>query len=136
KRRSRRRKQGRKLPRGARSAQNSYVGSLTSHIARATVAQTMKEVSMEKRSVATLRDRGQLTIPADVRKQAQLEEGAVVEFEVREEGLLLRPKIVLDDVHLDEGFIRSVIDATATAYADLRADEEAWAEELAERAVL
>ncbi len=48
---------------------------------------------MEKRSMATLRDRGQLTIPADVRKQAQLEEGAVVEFEVREEGLLLRPRL-------------------------------------------
>jgi AbrB family looped-hinge helix DNA binding protein len=96
----------------------------------------MKEVDMEKRSVATLRDRGQLTIPADVRKQAQLEEGAVVEFEVREEGLLLRPKIVLDDVQLDEGFIQGVIDSTATAYASLRADKEAWTEELAERAVL
>jgi AbrB family looped-hinge helix DNA binding protein len=96
----------------------------------------MKEVSMEKRSMATLRERGQLTIPADVRKQAHLEEGAVVEFEVREEGLLLRPKIVLDDVQLDEEFIRTVIDATATAYAALRADDDAWAEELAERAVL
>lgn len=91
---------------------------------------------MEQRSVATLRERGQLTIPADVRKRAHLEEGAVVEFEVREEGVFLRPKIVLDDVQLDEEFIRSVIDSTAVAYADLRADDEAWAEELAERAVL
>jgi AbrB family looped-hinge helix DNA binding protein len=96
----------------------------------------MKEDNMEKRSVATLRERGQLTIPADVRKQAHLAEGAVLEFEVREEGLLLRPKIVLDDVHLDEEFIRAVINSTATAYAALRADGDAWAEELAERAVL
>jgi AbrB family looped-hinge helix DNA binding protein len=96
----------------------------------------MKEDAMNKRSMATLRERGQLTIPAEVRKQAHLEEGAVVEFEVREEGLLLRPKLVLDDVPLDEDFIRNVIDSTATAYADLRADEHAWADELAERDVL
>ena len=91
---------------------------------------------MDKRSVANLRERGQLTIPAEVRKQAQLEEGAVVEFEVHEEGLFLRPKIVVDDVQLDEDFIRSVIDSTATAYEELRADKDAWAQELAERAVL
>lgn len=91
---------------------------------------------MDKRSVAVLRERGQLTIPAEVRKQAQLEEGAVVEFEVRAEGLFLRPKIVLDDVQLDEDFIRSVIDSTATAYEALRAGKDAWARELAERAVL
>ena len=91
---------------------------------------------MDKRSTATLRERGQLTIPSEVRKQAHLEEGAVVEFEVREEGLLLRPRIVVDDLALDEEFVRGVIETTTTAYAVLRANDEAWAEEQAERAVL
>lgn len=91
---------------------------------------------MDKRSTATLRERGQLTIPAEVRKQAHLDEGAVVEFEVREEGLLLRPKIIIDDLPLDDEFIRSVLETTAAAYAELREDEDAWADELAERAVL
>lgn len=109
---------------------------MISYFVHATVGQTVKEATMGKRSVATLRERGQLTIPAEIRKQAQLDEGAVVEFEVREDGLLLRPKIVLDDVQLDEDFIRNVIDSTATAYEALRADKDAWAEELAERAVL
>lgn len=91
---------------------------------------------MGSRSVATLRDRGQLTIPARVRKQAHLEEGAVVEFDVRDEGLLLRPRTMLDEAQLDEEFIHSVIGSTVAAYADLRASDEAWAEELAERELL
>ena len=37
---------------------------------------------MDKKTTATIRDRGQVTIPAEVRKQAQLDEGAIVEFEV------------------------------------------------------
>jgi AbrB family looped-hinge helix DNA binding protein len=91
---------------------------------------------MNKRSTATVRERGQLTIPATVRKSAHLEEGAVVEFELLEEGVLLRPKIVVDDLHLDDDFVRSVIGATTDGYAAMRADEAAWAEEQAEREVL
>jgi AbrB family looped-hinge helix DNA binding protein len=90
---------------------------------------------MSKRS-ATVRERGQLTIPAEVRKQAHLEEGAVVEFEVRDEGLLLRPKAVVDDLELDEDFVRSVIETTTAGYAELRANEKAWAEEQSERELL
>ena len=92
--------------------------------------------TLDKRSVATLRERGQLTIPAEVRRKAHLEEGAVVEFEVRDDGLLLRPKIVIDDLELDDAFIRSMIETTTAAYAEMRSDDEAWAEEQAERAVL
>ena len=44
--------------------------------------------------------------------------------------------VVLDDAQLDEEFIRGVIHSTATAYAEMCVDEEAWADELAERAVL
>jgi len=89
-----------------------------------------------KRSTATVRDRGQLTIPATVRREARLEEGAVVEFEVREDGLLLRPKVVFDDVTIDEEFVRSVIDTTTIAYAELRANAADWAAETEERALL
>jgi AbrB family looped-hinge helix DNA binding protein len=85
---------------------------------------------------ATLRERGQLTIPAAVRKEARLEEGAVVEFEVREDGVLLRPKIAVDDLELDHEFVRDVIESTAAGYAELRGAEPAWAEELQERAAL
>ena len=91
---------------------------------------------MTKRSIATLRERGQLTIPAEVRRRAHLKEGAVVEFEVREEGLMLRPKIVVDDLELDDEFVRIVIETTTATYAEMRADADAWAEELAERTVL
>ena len=91
---------------------------------------------MDKRSTATVRERGQLTIPARVRKQARLETGAVVEFEVREDGLRPRPRIVVDDLAIDDEFVRSVIETTTAAYAALRTDDAAWADELAERAVL
>ena len=52
---------------------------------------------MDKKTTATIRDRGQVTIPAEVRKQAQLDEGAIVEFEVLDEGVLLRPKLAIAD---------------------------------------
>jgi len=40
---------------------------------------------------AHLRARGQITIPSEIRKAAHLEEGDVVEMEVTEDGILLRP---------------------------------------------
>lgn len=91
---------------------------------------------MDKKTTATIRDRGQVTIPAGVRKQAQLEEGAVVEFEVREEGVLLRPKIAIAELELDDAFIREVIASTTNAYEELRGERAAWTEEIAERTVL
>lgn len=91
---------------------------------------------MDKKTTATIRDRGQVTIPAEVRKQAQLEEGSVVEFEVREEGVLLRPRIAIADLDLDDTFIREVIASTASGYERLREDAPAWEAELAERSVL
>ena len=57
---------------------------------------------MDKKTTATIRERGQLTIPAEVRKQAQLDEGAIVEFGVRGDGVLLRPRLVIADLDLDE----------------------------------
>ena len=45
---------------------------------------------------ATLRARGQITLPLEVRKAAHLEEDDMVEFELTEEGILLRPCKVID----------------------------------------
>lgn len=46
--------------------------------------------------VSTVRAKGQVTIPASVRKEAGLEEGSLVEFSVTEKGLLMRPKLMID----------------------------------------
>jgi len=46
--------------------------------------------------VATIRNKGQVTIPAHIRKAAHLEEGDPVEFELVAEGILLRPGKVID----------------------------------------
>jgi AbrB family looped-hinge helix DNA binding protein len=44
----------------------------------------------------TLRAKGQLTIPEDIRKAARLEEGDLLEAELTDEGILLRPQKVID----------------------------------------
>lgn len=43
-----------------------------------------------------MRAKGQLTIPAEIRKAAHLEENAPVVFELTERGVLLRPGKVVD----------------------------------------
>lgn len=45
---------------------------------------------------ATLRARGQLTLPDDVRRAARLEDGDLLEVEVTPEGILLRPQKIID----------------------------------------
>ena len=47
-------------------------------------------------SLATVRKKGQVTIPAAVRKAAHLEEGDLVEVEMTTEGILLRPRKLID----------------------------------------
>jgi len=44
----------------------------------------------------TLRARGQLTLPEEIRKAARLDEGDLLEAEVTDEGILLRPQKVID----------------------------------------
>jgi antitoxin PrlF len=47
-------------------------------------------------SFSKIRNKGQITLPADVRKLANLEDGDVVEVEVSEEGdIVLRPRKVI-----------------------------------------
>lgn len=43
-----------------------------------------------------MRAKGQVTIPADIRQAARLEEGDPVEVEIVEDGILLRPKKLID----------------------------------------
>ena len=44
----------------------------------------------------TLRAKGQLTLPEDIRARANLEEGDLLEAEITAEGILLRPQKVID----------------------------------------
>lgn len=44
----------------------------------------------------TLRAKGQLTLPEDIRRAARLEEGDLLDAEIVDDGILLRPKKVID----------------------------------------
>src|SRR5579863_9854858 len=44
----------------------------------------------------TLRAKGQLTLPDDIRRAAHLEEGDLLEAELTADGILLRPQKVID----------------------------------------
>ena len=44
----------------------------------------------------TLRAKGQLTLPEEIRTAARLEEGDLLEAEITENGILLRPQNVID----------------------------------------
>jgi AbrB family looped-hinge helix DNA binding protein len=44
----------------------------------------------------TLRAKGQLTLPEDIRKAAHLEEGDLLEAELTPDGILLRPQKLID----------------------------------------
>ncbi len=56
----------------------------------------LKYESRKMRKTVRVRSKGQLTIPPEVRRAARLEEGDPVEFEVIADGILLRPKKVID----------------------------------------
>ena len=44
----------------------------------------------------TLRAKGQLTLPEEIRRAARLEEGDLLDAEIIEDGILLRPQKVID----------------------------------------
>ncbi len=44
----------------------------------------------------TIREKGQMTIPAEIRKAARLEEGDPIDVELVAEGILLKPRKVID----------------------------------------
>jgi AbrB family looped-hinge helix DNA binding protein len=47
-------------------------------------------------SRTTLRAKGQLTLPEEIRAAAHLEEGDLLDAEITDEGILLRPQKVID----------------------------------------
>ena len=47
-------------------------------------------------SKTTVRGKGQITIPSDVRRAAHLEEGDLVDVEMVADGILLRPHKLID----------------------------------------
>jgi antitoxin PrlF len=44
----------------------------------------------------TLRAKGQLTLPEEIRTAARLEEGDLLDAEITEQGILLRPQKIID----------------------------------------
>jgi len=44
----------------------------------------------------TLRAKGQITLPEDIRRAARLEEGDLLEAEITADGILLRPQKLID----------------------------------------
>jgi antitoxin PrlF len=50
----------------------------------------------EAKPMIRLRSKGQITLPRSVRQAAHLEEGDPVEVEITDQGILLRPKKVID----------------------------------------
>ncbi len=47
-------------------------------------------------SSARVRAKGQVTIPTGIREAARIEEGDPIEFEITEDGILMRPQKVID----------------------------------------
>jgi antitoxin PrlF len=55
----------------------------------------------ENTILATVRKKGQITIPLEMRRQLGLEEGSVVAFVMTEDGILISPREVLTVQALD-----------------------------------
>lgn len=76
--------------------------------------------------------RGAVVIPAELRRRFGIEEGSLVMAEAHDDGVLLRPATAVPTGEYRRWFL----EATNRAYAEMRRDPEAWAQELAERRVL
>lgn len=86
---------------------------------------------------ARIRPKGQLTIPLRARRHAGLQEGSIVELEMVDGGILLRPRPLADEeMSVDAEFAKKMIAETVAGYAALREDPGAWRIELRERAEL
>ncbi len=56
----------------------------------------MESKTVRKGHATTVRAKGQVTIPAEIRQAARLEEGDPVEVEIVDGGILLRPMKMID----------------------------------------
>lgn len=75
---------------------------------------------------------GTVVIPAELRQRFGLDEGVSVVAEASGDGVLVKPAAGADTI---EDRRRRLLEETNRAYAALRADPDAWREELAERAI-
>ena|SRR5579883_3331892 len=76
--------------------------------------------------------RGTVVIPASLRHELGLEDGTRVTAEKCDGGVLIKPA---PSTEFSEAERRALLEAANRAYAALREDPEAWAEDRAERAV-
>lgn len=75
---------------------------------------------------------GTVVIPAELRRRFGLEAGVAIVAEASRDGVLVRPAEAVESV---EDRRRRLFEETNRAYAAIRADPDAWQEELAERAL-
>lgn len=59
---------------------------------------------MAERKYSRVQEKGQITIPVDIRRKLGLEKGALVRFEERDDGVLVTP--VTDDVEVMDKLLR------------------------------
>jgi len=76
--------------------------------------------------------RGSIVIPAELRREYQIEDGSLLVAEARPEGILLRRARLL--VEETPGWRERMIAEFNSAVAELKQEPAAWAEELAGRA--
>lgn len=76
--------------------------------------------------------RGAVVIPVAIRRRLHLEEGTIVTIDEREEGVLLKPVAAGPTAAERHRFFEQLTAQVAAT----RADAQAWAEEVAERAEL
>ena len=60
------------------------------------ILRQVESKTVRKGHVTKVRAKGQVTIPADIRQAARLEEGDPIEVEIVEDGILLRPMKLID----------------------------------------
>ena len=56
----------------------------------------ISECRMKDMARTTLRAKGQLTLPEEIRSAAHLEEGDLLDAEITNDGILLRPQKIID----------------------------------------
>ena len=60
------------------------------------IVRQVESKTVRKGHVTNVRAKGQVTIPADIRQAARLEEGDPVEVKIVDDGILLRPMKLID----------------------------------------
>jgi len=58
--------------------------------------ENLENTTARRGHAATVRAKGRVTIPAEIRQAARLEEGDEVDVEIVEDGILLRPMMMID----------------------------------------